>query len=112
MDVKTVLNFVFTNWEEIIGVIAVVISLVKLTAWGKAKSDALDTTIRAVESAKAIDVKELMRTVDPVLPDSVHNAIVNSVNKEDPRKTVDPLVKRLGVELLQGIIKARLEHKE
>ena len=56
-SIKTLIEFVNNNRELFITLLGSILAIIKLTAWGKAKAEALDTVIAVIERAGANVVK-------------------------------------------------------
>lgn len=87
MEQIKIIGFIWENREVFATFIASLIAVVKLFAWGKAQSSALDAVTRAIERLGAVDVKKAVALSEMVLPNSAREALHDSVAKVDPKKT-------------------------
>jgi hypothetical protein len=71
------------------------LTIVKLTAWGRAQASALDTVIGIIERVGAVDVKVGVAESDSALSATAKDAIKDSVAKADPKKTPKSLIYRI-----------------
>jgi len=103
-SIKTLIEFVNNNRELFITLLGSILAIIKLTAWGKAKAEALDTVIAVIERAGANVVKSGVAAKEAQLTAGALDALHVSVAKADPKKTVPRPATRLVRELFRGII--------
>ena len=82
--------------------IATIITILKLTSWGKAKSDALDTVVGVIEQVGSMEIKKGVSTREGNLTGAAKDAIRHAVAKADSKKTPDALVSRILKSILGG----------
>jgi hypothetical protein len=104
---RTSISFVSDNRELFITLLGSILAIIKLTAWGKAKAEALDTVIAVIERAGANVVKSGVAAKEAQLTAGALDALHVSVAKADPKKTVPRPATRLVCELFRGILPAR-----
>ena len=91
------------NKETVIGLLVALFSLLRLTTWGRAKGQALDTVIGVIESLDLKDAKTLVASHQTYLPTGARDALDHAVNKADAGKKPVPLVNRLAKEVFRGL---------
>lgn len=101
---RHVLDFFNTNKETLLTFVGSVIAVIKLTAWGKAKSTALDTVTGAIERIGATNVKQAVAAQEAQLTAGALDALQTSVAKVDPNKTAPGPVTQLVREVFRGIL--------
>jgi len=106
-SIKTLIEFVNNNRELFITLLGSILAIIKLTAWGKAKAEALDTVIAVIERAGANVVKSGVAAKEAQLTAGALDALHVSVAKADSKKTVPRPATRLVRELFRGILPAR-----
>lgn len=97
-----ILLFFTNNWEAILGVITALFGALKLSNWGKAKSQALDAVVSVVEAVGSTEVKRALK-VRPISA-GASDALEHAVSKVDVKKEPKRLGARLATELLRGIV--------
>ena len=89
------------NSEIIISASLALIGVLKLTRWGQARAEALDTLVGIIENLNLREAKSMVVAQQSRLSDSAVAAIEHAVSKADPKKRVRPIWRRLGEELLR-----------
>jgi hypothetical protein len=88
-------NFLINNWDNIVTIVGAIVIVVRSTAWGRSRQEALDTVVRAIEQIDAKDVKDRVRALQAILSDGSANAIHDAVRKVDPEKIAPSLVESI-----------------
>ena len=96
---------ILDNKELFVTLIVTVLAIVKLTAWGRAKADALDAVIGVIERLGANFVKNGVAAQESKLAATVQHALERAVAKADPKTAPAPPADRLVRELLRGVIR-------
>ena len=104
-QLETLYRTILDNKELFVTLIVTVLAIVKLTAWGRAKADALDAVIGVIERLGANFVKNGVAAQESKLAPPVKDALQHAVAKADPKKTPVPPAARLVRELLRGVIR-------
>lgn len=81
------LQIVLENWDTVITIIGAIIAIIRLTAWGKANKEALDTIVGAIEDINSAEVKEKVKSAHGNLNREASNALTDSVRRKDKNKT-------------------------
>ena len=103
MHISDVIRFMVENREVLITFIISLLAVVKLTAWGKAQSAALDAVVGVIEQLGARDVKAGVSDASGDLSSGAQDAIEDSVAKADPKKNASSLIIRVLREILRGV---------
>lgn len=103
-QLETLYRTILDNKELFVALIVTVLAIVKLTAWGRAKADALDAVIGVIERLNASFVKGGIAAHEPKLKPQVKDALHHAVAKADPKKTPDGTVTRIVREVLRGFL--------
>ena len=98
------IGFVVDNRDLFITLAGCLLAIIKLTAWGRAKTAALDTVTTVVEQLRATDVKKAVAAKEAALTAGALDALQVSVAKADPNKDVPGPATRLVRELFRGIL--------
>lgn len=96
---------ILDNKELFVTLIVTVLAIVKLTAWGRAKADALDAVIGVIERLGANFVKNGVAAQETKLAAPVKDALQHAVAKADPKKTPERPAVRFAREVLRGVIR-------
>ena len=83
---EQVLNFILEHRGLLITLLVSILAIIKLTKWGKAHEEALETVIDAIEKLGAKSVKTLVATKEGVLSSAAQEVIRCAVAKVDPKK--------------------------
>lgn len=103
MHASDIIRFMVENREVLITFIISLLAVVKLTAWGKAQSAALDAVVGVIEQLGARDIKVGVSETAGDLPSGAQDAIADSVAKADPKKNAPSLIIRVLREVLRGV---------
>ena len=79
------ITIIMENWDTIAVFIGSVIAIIRLTAWGKANKEALDTVTAAIEKVNAKEVKEQVKMAHAKLDSRSSNALQDSVRMVDKK---------------------------
>ena len=101
---RTGITFVSDNRDVFITLVGSLLAIIKLTAWGRAKTAALDTVTTVVEQLRATDVKNAVAAKESELTAGALDALQVSVAKADPNKDVPGPATRLVRELFRGLL--------
>jgi alcohol dehydrogenase class IV len=82
-----IIKTIVENKEVVAAFLVSLIAIIKLTAWGKAQSSALDTITGIIERIGAGEIKSRVAKAEADLSTAARDAVQNSVAKADPKKT-------------------------
>jgi hypothetical protein len=85
--------FALDNWEAMIAFAGIIVSVIRLTKWGRANEKALVQVMQTVEHFDAKHIKAEVAAAD--VPPAVRKAIEHGTNVVDPKKMPDPARRRL-----------------
>jgi hypothetical protein len=103
-QLERIVIFVLENKELFATLLVTLLTIVKLTSWGRAKARALDAVIGVIERLGAKEVKGAVAAREAGLPAAARDAIRHAVSKADPKKTLDGLATRVVREVLRGVL--------
>ena len=103
-QLERIVIFVLENKELFATLLVTLLTIVKLTSWGRAKAKALDAVIGVIERLGAKEVKGAVAAREAGLPAAARDAIRYAVSKADPKKTPDGLATRVVREVLRGVL--------
>ena len=103
-QLEQILTFVLDQKELIATLFVTLITVIKLTAWGRAKASALDAVIGVIERLGAKEVKTGIAGQELKLETAAQDALRHAVAKADPKKTPDGAVSRIVREVLRGFL--------
>lgn len=103
MQVDQVVKFVVENKEVLVTFVVSLVAAVKLTAWGKAQSLALDAVVGVIERLGARDVKHGVSVAEIDLSAAAKDALKDAVTKADAKKTPTNAALRVIREIFRGI---------
>lgn len=86
-----IVKLILANADLLGTLLVMIIGMLKLTAWGQAKSEALDTVIGVIEQLAAKEVKGGVAAREGNLTPNVQEAIRDAVAKADPKKMTPDL---------------------
>jgi hypothetical protein len=86
MDLNHAFNWLLTNYEFVFAAVGIVLSIIKLTVWGRANAKALEAVTAAVEEVQADVVKKVVASKSGELPGTVADALKDAVATVDPAK--------------------------
>ncbi len=104
-QLEAIYRTILDNKELFVTLIVTALAIVKLTAWGRAKADALDAVIGVIERLGANFVKSGIAAQEPKLKAQVKDALQHAVAKADPKKTPARPAVRFAREVLRGIVR-------
>ena len=96
------LAFVIENKELLATFLVTLLTILKLTSWGRSESAALDTVIEAVERVDDKKVNRQVATRQAHLNTAVQDALDYAVSKVDPKKETATVAARVAREVLRG----------
>lgn len=99
------LEFIVAHQGTIISVLVAFVGFLKLTSWGKAKSEALDAIVGVIETLSIDEAKHQIAAESGKISQGASDAIEHAVNKVDTKKRPKPVGERLAGELLRGILR-------
>ena len=102
--IRVGIAFVSDNRDLFITLVGSLLAIIKLTAWGRAKSAALDAVTGVVERLGAANVKQAVAAKETGLAAGALDALQVSVAKVDPGKDVPGPATRFVRELFRGIL--------
>jgi len=103
-QLEQILTFVLDHKELIATLFVTLVTVIKLTAWGRAKASALDAVIGVIERLGAKEVKTGIAGQELKLETAAQDALRHAVAKADPKKTPDGAVSRIVREVLRGFL--------
>ena len=103
MQVDQVVQFVVENREVLITFAVSLVAVVKLTAWGKAQTVALDAVVGVIERLCARHVKAGVSVAETDLSSAAKDALRDAVARVDTKKTPIGAVLRILREVFRGI---------
>jgi hypothetical protein len=103
-QLEQILTFVLDHKELIATLFVTLITVIKLTAWGRANASALDAVIGVIERLGAKEVKTGVAGQELKLETAAQDALRHAVAKADPKKTPDGAVSRIVREVLRGFL--------
>jgi len=103
MHLDQTLRIIVENREILVAFILSLIAIIKLTAWGKAQSAALDTVVGVIEQLGVGEVKRAVARTESSLAEAAQDAIRDSVAKADPKKTTKCPFLRVVREVFRGL---------
>ena len=103
-QLEQILTFVLDHKELIATLFVTLLTVIKLTAWGRAKAVALDAVIGVIEGLGAKEVKTGVAGQELNLDTAAQDALRHAVAKVDPKKTPDGTVTRIVREVLRGFL--------
>ena len=80
------------------------ISILKLTAWGRSQARALDSVVSVIEGLDAGEVKDAIAERHESLPAGAKDALNDAVQTADPKKETPSLSKRIFREIFRGVL--------
>ena len=103
MQIDQTITFIINHKELFATFLISLLTIIKLTTWGRAQALALDTVIGVIERVEASDVKSGVAGIEKVLSNAAKDAIRDSVAKADPKKTPKTVILRFLRELCRGL---------
>lgn len=103
-QLEQILTFILDHKELITTLLVTLLTIIKLTSWGRAKAAALDTVIGVIERMGAKEVKNGVAAQEFKLRTAAKDALRYAVAKADPKKKVDGLATRVVREVLRGVL--------
>ena len=103
MQIDQIVTFILGHKELFATFLVSLLTIIRLTAWGRAQTAALDTVIGVIERVGAGEVKNGVADTEKGLPNAAKDAIRDSVAKADPKKTPKNLVIRIFREVFRGL---------
>ena len=100
-------SFFFTHQDVLTTLLIGLVAVLKLTAWGRSQAAALDTVVGAIERAGDPRLKRDIASREADLKRAVKDALRDAVAKVDVKKHTVSLAKRLGRELVRGLLPGR-----
>ena len=97
-------TFFFAHQEALTTLFLSLIALLKLTAWGRAQSAALDAVVGVIERVGDKKIKTDIATREAHLQRAVKDALRDAVAKVDPKKIAVGLARRVGREIVRGVL--------
>ena len=83
------------------------VTILKLTSWGRSEAAALDAVIEAVERVDDKKVKRQVAARQAHLNTAVQDALDYAVSKVDPKKETATVAARVAREVLRGFLPPR-----
>lgn len=94
--------FLIEHKELFATLLVTLITIIKLTTWGRSESAALDAVIEAVERVDDKKTKDEVARRQAHLNTAVQDALDYAVSKVDPKKETATVVARFAREILRG----------
>ena len=83
------------------------LALLKVTAWGRANAEALQTVTHVIEAVQAKDVKQAMAGLEDDLSETAQDALRDAVATVDAKKSPLAPALRVAREVLRGLFPVR-----
>ncbi len=103
MQIDQTVVFILGHKELFVTFLMSLLTIIRLTAWGRAQAAALDAVIGVVERLGAADVKTGVTGTQKRLGDAAKDAITDSVAKADPKKAPKAVILRVLREVFRGL---------
>lgn len=103
MQIDQMIRFILENREVLLTFVIAFIAVVKLTAWGKAQSAALDAVVGVIERMGIREVKAAVASKETALSAAAKDALKDSVAKADPKKSPLSTAWRVLREIVRGL---------
>jgi hypothetical protein len=101
---EQIMTFILNHKELIATLIVTLLTVIKLTAWGRAKATALEAVIGVIERLGAKEVKTGVAGQELNLDTAAQEALRHAVAKVDPKKSPDGTLARIVREVLRGFL--------
>ncbi len=95
------------NWDTLVTLLAAAIAVVKLTGWGRANAEALQTVVDAIEKLQQTEVKGEVAKLQTGLSEVAQDALEDAVFAADRKKKPLPPILRICREALRGLFAVR-----
>ena len=102
--VEQILTFLFEHKEVLTTLLVSLVALLKLTSWGRSRSEALDAVVDIIERVGDKKVKTDIAAHEAHLKAGARDALHYAVSKADPKKKATGLAIRVAQELLRGLL--------
>ena len=99
---NSILDLISNHPYAVGSTVAFLVTLLKLTKWGRAQGEALDMLVNIIEEHNFKPIKREMAEASQRGTQGAADAIDNAVRKADRRKTPRPFLERATMELLRG----------
>ena len=103
MQIDQIVKFTLDHKEILATFLISLLTVIRLTAWGRAQALALDTVIGVIERVGATNVKISVAGTEKKLPDAAKDAIADSVAKAYPKQTPKTIALRVLREVFRGL---------
>lgn len=103
-QLEQILTFVLDHKELLATLIVTLLTIIKLTAWGRAKAAALDAVIGVIERLGVKEIKTGVAGQEPKLGAAAQDALRQAVAKVDPKKKAAGPVTTVVREVLRGVL--------
>lgn len=101
-EFNQVISFFTENGEVVGSFIVAVLTILKLSSWGRAKAKALDAVVRAIEEFGTKQVKTSVARQEFNLEKTAKDAIRHAVAKVDKNKKPEATISRIAREVFRG----------
>lgn len=95
------------NLDTIFTVLVGVVAVAKLTAWGRANAEALETVVDVIEQLQHTDVKREVAKRQTGLSEVAQDVLLDAVQTVDAKKTPLTAALRVCREILRGLFAVR-----
>ncbi len=95
------------NWDALVTLLVAAITVVKLTGWGRANAEALQTVVDAIERLQQTEVKGEVAKLQTGLSEVAQDALEDAVFAADRKKKPLPPILRICREALRGLFAVR-----
>lgn len=103
-QLEQILTFILDHKELFATLIVTLLTIIKLTAWGRAKASALDAVIGVIERLGAKEIKTGVAGQEIKLGAAAQDALRQAVAKADPKKKASGPVTTIVREVLRGVL--------
>jgi uncharacterized lipoprotein NlpE involved in copper resistance len=103
VQINQIVGFILENREVLLTFVVSLIAVIKLTAWGRAQSAALDAVVGVIERMGVRDVKTAVARTETTLSSAAKDALKDSVAKADPKKSALSTAWKVIREIVRGL---------
>ena len=103
-QLEQIFTFILENKELFATFLVTLVTILKLTSWGRSEAAALDAVIEAVERVDDKKVKRQVAARQAHLNTAVQDALDYAVSKVDPKKKTIGVATRVAQEVLRGVL--------
>lgn len=98
---SAIFELLIIHWDTCASILALLVSIVKVTRWGQSKAAALNLVIQAIEDSGDKSIKKVISDKSQASAPAVKDSIDTSVSVADPNKQPLDLLVRVLREVLR-----------